>query len=96
MQEPLGQSVLGRRPPGKEIESPLGVHDTLGRLAQLLRAGLPPGHEAKHRGGFCVEVVEHATQKLAEDQRVHQSRLVLGLDGVSDGVDGHPSAIYPV
>ena len=47
----------------------------------------------QHLRRLGVEVVEHPAQELAEDQRVHQRGLVLGLDRVAHGVERDVPAI---
>ena len=89
----LGQRVFRRRPAGQQIELPLGGDDAPGGLAQFVGGHVPAGDAPQHVGGLGVEILEHAAQELAEDQRVHQRRLVLGLDGVAHGVERRVPAI---
>ena len=54
---------------------------------------VPAGDAPQHLGGFGVEILEHAAQELADDQRVHQRGLVFGVDGMANGIERHVPAI---
>jgi hypothetical protein len=68
--------------------------DALSRLAKLVCRRVPAGDALQHVGGLGVEILEDAAKELAEDERVHERRFVLGVDGVVDRVDRYSPTIH--
>ena len=56
------------------------MHDALRGPGQLVGVGVPAGDRVEQPRPLRHRVVEHAAEELAEDQRVHDRRAILGLD----------------
>src|SRR5229473_1008218 len=80
-QKSLRQRILGRSPAFANIEKLLGGHDSPSDGVQLLRRDVPTADARQQVCAFGEQVGENAAKKLAENQRIHQGRSILGFHG---------------
>src|SRR3954447_23737566 len=84
LEEAVGQPVVRPLPALAGVERALGEHDPARRRLELGRVDVPATHGAQQARPLGVGLLEDAAQELAQDQRVHDRRAVLGLDGGGD------------
>src|SRR5207247_9354242 len=61
-----------------------------------LHDALPICDEVQHLCGFRIEVGEHAAQKLAQNQRVHEGRFVFRFDRQASRLGRESAAVGPL